>query len=45
VDGVERDGQLVLTGFEIIEPPLFLGLATRSGERFAEAIIRLLRGP
>jgi glutathione synthase/RimK-type ligase-like ATP-grasp enzyme len=44
VDGVERDGSLVLTEFEIIEPSLFLGLAPGAGQRFAEAIVRLLRG-
>jgi glutathione synthase/RimK-type ligase-like ATP-grasp enzyme len=45
VDGVERDGQFVLTELEIIEPSLFLGLAPGAGQRFAEAIVRLLRGP
>ena len=45
VDGVERDGQLVLTELEIIEPSLFLGLAPAAGQRFAAAIVRLLRGP
>jgi glutathione synthase/RimK-type ligase-like ATP-grasp enzyme len=45
VDGVERDGQLVLTELEIIEPSLFLGLAPAAGQRFAEVIVRLVRGP
>jgi glutathione synthase/RimK-type ligase-like ATP-grasp enzyme len=45
VDGVERDGQLVLTELEIVEPSLFLGLAPAAGRRLAEAIVRLLRGP
>jgi glutathione synthase/RimK-type ligase-like ATP-grasp enzyme len=45
VDGVERDGQLVLTELEIIEPSLFLSLAPAAGQRFAAAIVRLLRGP
>jgi glutathione synthase/RimK-type ligase-like ATP-grasp enzyme len=43
VDGVERDGQLVLTELEIIEPSLFLGLAPGAGQQFAEAIVRQLR--
>jgi glutathione synthase/RimK-type ligase-like ATP-grasp enzyme len=45
VDGVAREGQLLLTELEIIEPSLFLGLAPGAGQRFAEAIVRLLRGP
>src|SRR5262245_2896737 len=45
VDAVERGGQLVLTEFEIIEPSLFLSLAPGAGQRFAEAIVRQLRGP
>jgi glutathione synthase/RimK-type ligase-like ATP-grasp enzyme len=45
VDGVERGGHLVLTELEIIEPSLFLSLAPGAGQRFAEAIVRLLRGP
>jgi glutathione synthase/RimK-type ligase-like ATP-grasp enzyme len=44
VDGVERDGRLVLTELEIIEPSLCLGLAPGAGQRFAEAILQLLRG-
>jgi hypothetical protein len=44
VDGVEREGQLLLTELEIIEPSLFLSLAPGAGQRFAEAIVRLLRG-
>src|SRR5262245_52990153 len=45
MDGVERDGRLVLTELEIIEPSLFLGLVPGAGQRFAEAIVRLLGGP
>ncbi len=45
VDGVERDGRLVLMELEIVEPSLFLGLAPGAGRRFAEAILRWLRGP
>jgi len=45
VDGVERGGQLILTELEMIEPSLFLGLAPGVGQRFAESIVRLLRGP
>jgi glutathione synthase/RimK-type ligase-like ATP-grasp enzyme len=45
VDGVERDGRLVLTELEIIEPSLFLGLARGAEHRFAEAVVRVLRGP
>jgi hypothetical protein len=41
VDGVERDGRLILMELEINEPSLFLGLAPGSGQRFAEAILRL----
>ena len=45
VDGVQRDGQLVLMELEVLEPFLFLGLGRGAGQRFAEAILRLLRGP
>ncbi len=45
VDGVARGRQLVLTELEIIEPSLFLSLAPGAGQRFAAAIVRLLRGP
>jgi hypothetical protein len=45
VDGVAREGQLLLTELEIIEPSLFLSLAPGAGQRFAKAIVRLLRGP
>jgi glutathione synthase/RimK-type ligase-like ATP-grasp enzyme len=44
VDGVERDGQLVLMELEIIEPSLFFGLGPGSAGRFAEAILRVLQG-
>jgi hypothetical protein len=44
VDGIERAGQLVLMELEIIAPSLFLGLAPGAGQRFADAIVRLLRG-
>jgi glutathione synthase/RimK-type ligase-like ATP-grasp enzyme len=42
VDGVERDGRLVLMELEIIEPSLFLGLRPGAAGRFAEAIMRVL---
>jgi glutathione synthase/RimK-type ligase-like ATP-grasp enzyme len=44
VDGVERDGQLVLMELEIIEPSLFLGLGPGAALRFAKAILRALAG-
>jgi glutathione synthase/RimK-type ligase-like ATP-grasp enzyme len=42
VDGVERDGQFLLMELEINEPSLFLGLGDGAGQRFAEAILRVL---
>lgn len=42
VDGVERDGQLILTELEITEPYLYLGLADGAAERFARAILDVL---
>jgi glutathione synthase/RimK-type ligase-like ATP-grasp enzyme len=44
VDGVERDGQLILMELEIIEPSLFLAHGSGSAGRFAEAILRALPG-
>ena len=43
VDGVVRDGELMVTELELIEPSLSLVLAPGSAERFAEATIRRLR--
>jgi glutathione synthase/RimK-type ligase-like ATP-grasp enzyme len=40
VDGVARDGKLVLMELEIIEPSLFLRRAPGAAHRFAEAILR-----
>ncbi len=42
VDGVERDGQLILMELEIIEPSLFLALGPGAAERFGAAITRAL---
>jgi glutathione synthase/RimK-type ligase-like ATP-grasp enzyme len=42
VDGVARDGCLLLTELEITEPYLYLGLAPASAARFAAAILRAL---
>jgi hypothetical protein len=39
VNGVERDGQLVLTELKITEPSLFLGLTPGTERRFAEAML------
>jgi glutathione synthase/RimK-type ligase-like ATP-grasp enzyme len=44
VDGVERDGQLVLTELEVIEPTLFLSHGPGAATRFADAILRALSG-
>jgi glutathione synthase/RimK-type ligase-like ATP-grasp enzyme len=38
VDGVERGGQFLLMELELIEPALFLTLATAAADRFADAI-------
>ena len=42
IDGVDRDGTLVLMEVELIEPELFLGLGN-AASRFAEEIARLSR--
>jgi hypothetical protein len=38
VDGVERDGRLMLMELELIEPHLFLGWDPGAAARLAEAI-------
>jgi glutathione synthase/RimK-type ligase-like ATP-grasp enzyme len=43
IDGVVRDGKLVLMELELIEPELFLGLAQGAAERFAKAIVKRMR--
>jgi hypothetical protein len=45
VDGIERDGQLVLMELELIEPFLFLTSNPHAVERFARAILTLLPNP
>jgi hypothetical protein len=42
VDGIERDGQLVLMELELIEPFLFLESDPHAIERFARAILAVL---
>jgi glutathione synthase/RimK-type ligase-like ATP-grasp enzyme len=42
VDGIERDGRLLLTELEINEPFLFLGWSPEAAGRFAEAILTTL---
>jgi glutathione synthase/RimK-type ligase-like ATP-grasp enzyme len=44
VDGVLRDGRLVLMELEQLEPFLFLALDPRAGERLAAALLRALEG-
>ena len=44
VDGVERNGQLVLMELELIEPHLFLGWDERAPARLAAAVTRLCGG-
>ena len=43
VDGVIKDGELVVTELELLEPSLFLDAEPGAAERFAEAIARLAR--
>jgi glutathione synthase/RimK-type ligase-like ATP-grasp enzyme len=43
VDGVTRDGALLVTELEVNEPALSMTLAPGSAERFAEATVRRLR--
>jgi hypothetical protein len=38
VDGVERDGHLVLMELELIEPHLFLGWDARAAAQLARAL-------
>jgi hypothetical protein len=45
VDGIERDGQLVLMELELIEPFLFLESDPHAVERFARAMLALLPNP
>ena len=42
LDALEKDGKLLLMELELIEPELFLALASGAAERFAEAIARRL---
>jgi hypothetical protein len=42
VDGIERDGQLVLMELELIEPFLFLESDPSAIERFGDAILAVL---
>ncbi|HXL06422.1 MAG TPA: hypothetical protein VN964_05795 [Gemmatimonadales bacterium] len=44
VDGVEREGRLVLMELELIEPHLFLGWDNRAAGRLAEALRAALAG-
>jgi hypothetical protein len=45
VDGIERDGRLVLMELEVIEPFLFLTSNPHAVERFARAILTVLPNP
>jgi hypothetical protein len=45
VDGIERDGQLMLMELELIEPFLFLQSNPHAIERFAHAILAVLPNP
>jgi glutathione synthase/RimK-type ligase-like ATP-grasp enzyme len=42
IDGVERDGQLIVTELEVTEPSLYLALGNGAADRFAQAILRTL---
>jgi len=42
VDGVVRDGRLIVIEVEVLEPGLFLDFGPGSAERFAEATIARL---
>ena len=44
LDGIERDGRFLLMEAEINEPFLFLGTSAGAAVRFAEAIMRVLKG-
>ncbi|MDP2333591.1 MAG: hypothetical protein Q8M19_23195 [Reyranella sp.] len=43
VDGVVRDGQLIVIEVEVLEPALFMEFDPPSAERFAEATLKRLR--
>ena len=43
VDGVVRDGALIVIEVEVLEPALFMEFDPPSAERFAEATLRRLR--
>jgi hypothetical protein len=45
VDGIERDGELVLMELEVIEPFLFLQSNPHAIERFARAVLTILPNP
>ena len=42
VDGVVRDGALIVIEVEVLEPALFMELDPSSAQRFAEATLRRL---
>ena len=42
VDGIEREGRLVLMELEINEPYLFLGLSESAAEQFANAVLSVV---
>jgi glutathione synthase/RimK-type ligase-like ATP-grasp enzyme len=44
VDGVVRDGQLIVIEVEVLEPALFMEFDPPSAERFADATLRRLQG-
>jgi glutathione synthase/RimK-type ligase-like ATP-grasp enzyme len=44
VDGVVRDGALIVIEVEVLEPALFMEFDPQSAERFAEATLRRLDG-
>jgi hypothetical protein len=43
VDGVVRDGVLIVIEIEVLEPALFMEFDPPSAERFAEATVRRLQ--
>jgi glutathione synthase/RimK-type ligase-like ATP-grasp enzyme len=43
VDGVERDGALIVIEVEVLEPALFMEFDPPAAERFAEATVKRLR--
>src|SRR2546422_2977778 len=43
VDGVEREGRLVVMELELIEPHLFLGWEPSAPDRLAQALLRIAR--